>query len=178
MDIIKLEKNENIVEIIRRHPFFFWAETILLVLLGIAPLVIYKIFEVQIAPTVQSYLLAKFIYEIWLLGIWFLIFIAWTDFYFDVWIITNERIIDIDQNGLFSRNVSSLRLEHVQEVTVTTDGLLNTLLHAGNIEAETGADKKQFYLPNVNDPEHARDVIMDAQSAKLDEIKTVHVEKD
>jgi hypothetical protein len=61
------------------------------------------------------------------------IFITWIDYYFDVWIITNERIINIEQKNLFIRTTSEVTLTRVQDVTATIGGFFPTLLDFGDV---------------------------------------------
>src|SRR5690349_5744202 len=37
------------------------------------------------------------------LGVWLVTFFEYVDYELDIWIVTNERIIDIEQKGLFNR---------------------------------------------------------------------------
>src|SRR5512147_723006 len=39
------------------------------------------------------------------------------DYYLDMWIVTDHRILDMEQHGLFARTVSELRLDRIQDVT-------------------------------------------------------------
>ena len=51
-------------------------------------------------------------------------FIEFTDYYLDTWIVTTERIISIEQKGLFERTASELDLISVQDATAEVHGFL------------------------------------------------------
>jgi membrane protein YdbS with pleckstrin-like domain len=75
-----------------------------------------------------------------------------TDYYLDTWIVTNERIINIEQQGLFSRVTSELHLNEVQDVTSETHGFLETFLTYGDVYIQTAATRERFNFRNVDNP--------------------------
>ena len=90
------------------------------------------------------------------------------DFYYDVWIITNWRIIDCDQQGLFRRNISSiLNLDHIQDIQTTVVGIIKTVLDYGNIEVQTAAAKREFIFEDVAHPRQVEKMVRDAQAELL-----------
>jgi hypothetical protein len=99
-------------------------------------------------------------------------FIIWIDYYFDVWIVTNERIVNIEQKGLFSRGISELELENIQDITVEVLGIIPTFLNYGNLYVQTAAEKERFIFKHVPDPYAIKDLIMNLQ--KTYEKKEAH----
>jgi hypothetical protein len=77
------------------------------------------------------------LYAGWLVFIWMSLFGVWTNYYLDVWTVTNKRLITVDQRGLFHRDTGSFRLERLQDVNVNIRGILATFLKFGDLEAET-----------------------------------------
>ena len=96
---------------------------------------------------------------------WMLFFIIWIDYYFDVWIVTNERIVNIEQKGLFSRGVSELELENIQDITVEVKGIIPTFLNYGNLYVQTAAEKERFIFRNVPNPYAIKDLVMNLQKS-------------
>lgn len=91
----------------------------------------------------------------WLFG-----FLVWIDYYFDVWIITNERIVNIEQKGLFVRHVSELAFSRVQDVTSEVEGLIPTVLNYGDVYVQTAGETERFLFRQVPDPYRIKDLIM------------------
>ena len=116
--------------------------------------------------------LLYFIQNSFLTFIWMLFFIIWIDYYFDVWIVTNERIVNIEQRGLFSRGVSELELENIQDITVEVLGIIPTFLNYGDLYVQTAAEKERFVFHNVPNPYAIKDLIMNLQ--KTHEKKEAH----
>lgn len=76
-------------------------------------------------------------------------FANFVDYYLDVWIVTNERIINIEQKGLFSREISEKELGQMQDITSDVDGFLPTVLNYGNVYIQTAAEKERFVFKEI-----------------------------
>lgn len=79
-----------------------------------------------------------------------------TDYFLDVWIVTNERIINIEQHGLFARTVSELRLNQVQDITSETKGFLETFLTYGDVHIQTAGERSRFQFKNIDNPDEVK----------------------
>ncbi len=62
---------------------------------------------------------------------------SWVSWHFSVFIVTDQRFIQISQKGLFSRSVADLGLQQVQSVNYEVLGLQETLLGFGTIKMQT-----------------------------------------
>ncbi len=107
--------------------------------------------------------LFAFMRNLFFIFTWITFFIIWIDYYFDVWIVTDQRIVNIEQNGLFARETSELRLEKIQDVATDVRGLIPTFLNYGNIEVQTAAEQEKFIFKNIPDPYAVKDLIMKLQ---------------
>jgi uncharacterized membrane protein YdbT with pleckstrin-like domain len=97
------------------------------------------------------------------LFVWNTFFILWLDYYLDVWIVTNERIINIEQHGFFSRKVSELKLTKIQDVTSEIIGVIPSLLNYGNIYVQTAGEKERFTFHQIPDPNYVKNRIVQLQ---------------
>jgi uncharacterized membrane protein YdbT with pleckstrin-like domain len=61
-------------------------------------------------------------------------FISW---YFSIFIVTDQRFIQITQKGLFHRSVADVGLEHIQSVNYEVAGLQATMLGFGTMKVQT-----------------------------------------
>ncbi len=89
------------------------------------------------------------------------LFIAWVDYYLDVGIVTDKRIIDIDQRGLFRRNVAELDCKMVQDINADKTGILQTLFNFGDVIVQTAGETPNFSFHAVPRPELMVDRIQD-----------------
>jgi len=83
------------------------------------------------------------------------------NWYFNVLVLSNKKILDIDFVGLSYKNVSETTIEHVEDVTSTVSGLWGLLFNIGNINVQTAGEQREFEFYNVDDPSKVRDLIAD-----------------
>lgn len=88
----------------------------------------------------------------YLLFVLVLFMVGWLDFYFDVHIVTNERVVDIDQFGLFNRRIDELNLDQVEDASSHVKGILGTIFNFGVVEVQTAGTARNFFLEDVPDP--------------------------
>ena len=148
------EPNEKVVMILRRHIFNFLKILILYILLFALPIILQFFLEnftsVLNNETLRISLgLLSSVYCVFVLTF---LFRAWLDHYLDLWVVTSERIVDIEQKGLFSRNISSQRLYRVQDVTASVKGIIPTFLHYGNVQVQTAGAKQNFIFKQIPNP--------------------------
>jgi hypothetical protein len=98
--------------------------------------------------------------SMYVLGVWLFGFLEFTDYYLDVWIVTNERIINIEQKGLFTRVASELHLSAVQDVTSEVKGVLHTLLDYGHVHIQTAGERTRFIFKDIPKPEKVKEEII------------------
>jgi len=133
---IKLEANEDIYLVIRKH-WIILVETwiFLLILLWLSAGIYF------IGIFVNMTFIFAILTIIGLLMIWLqYIFVRWVNNELDIIIITNRRIIAYDQIKFLNRKMCQTTIDLVQEVNATTSWLLWNLLHYGNIMIRTASD--------------------------------------
>lgn len=62
---------------------------------------------------------------------------SWIGWHFSVFIVTDQRFIQITQKGLFHRSVADLGLAQIQSVNYEVNGLQETMLGFGTIKMQT-----------------------------------------
>jgi hypothetical protein len=121
--------DENVLFVFRKHPIVMRRGLImgmLAILLGTVPSLFYL--------TVESYLIG-IACGVGLGAI--LMLPSWITWFFSVFIITDQRLIQITQKGLFHRSVIDMRLNQIQMVNYQISGLQETLLGFGTIMMQT-----------------------------------------
>ena len=169
--MINISTGEKVVFEIRRHWYYFLSEIFFLIIVALLPLVVFiALFWLGLFVIISKlFSLFLFLSLGWWLIAWFWFFIIWTNFYLDVWVVTDKRIIDVEQFSLFSRDISEIRLDKIQDVTIEVKGFLPTMLHFGDIHVQTASAGREFIIRNVPNPYQAKDKILaltDAVSQK------------
>lgn len=81
--------------------------------------------------------------------------------YLSLQIITEMRMVDVDQSGLFGREVTEIQIENVEEVTSKATGVLATVFNFGNVTVQTSGAEIGFVFENVAHPETVKKLILD-----------------
>lgn len=166
-----LEEGENIVMVVRKHWFVMLATIIGILLMAVIPLIIYMILNSSLLPINipdfnQSFKIwMGFLYSLWLLILWVVFFVDWTDYYLDMLLITDKRVMNVNQNGFFRREVISFRYEQIQDITVETKGVLQTFFKYGLIQVQTAGEKRCIIIKHASNPEEARSEILRRQAS-------------
>ena len=94
-------------------------------------------------------------------GFFFALRAGWV-WYWNAFIVTSERIVDVDQRGFFHRTVSEAAFDKVQDVSYAIKGMLGTILRFGTIEIQTAGNATNLELQHVHDPKELHHLITDA----------------
>jgi len=161
------DADELMIFRVRRHWFVLTIEVLGVLLVALMPLVLYEVllillgsFGTDINFPIGITFMAG--YSAWLIIMWMMLFNIWTNYYLDTWMLTTKRFIATDHIRLFNRSVATFRLERMQDVTVTTKGILPTLLKFGSLEIQTAGEEGNFEIRGLADPEELKAKILDA----------------
>ncbi|MFH1235719.1 MAG: PH domain-containing protein [Parcubacteria group bacterium] len=155
---------EQVIVLIRRHWLVLVRQIFFLCIAAVIPLAAYLLLsrytEILLDRTSVGYVLIVMGASVYALCIVLFLFISWIDYYLDVWVVTKDRIIAIEQKGLFSRTVAELSLDRVQDVTSDVHGFVATMMRYGNIRIQTAGEQSQFVFEQVPHPyETARKIM-------------------
>jgi uncharacterized membrane protein YdbT with pleckstrin-like domain len=155
--------DEKILGMYRRHPITvlgLLAAFAVLILLPFGAYAYIKIVDSPVLSSPDSGLLVILGGGIFLLFALLFIYQSFLDYWLDSWIVTNFRIINIEQHGLFSRTVSELRLYRVQDVTADVTGFMHSMLDFGQVYIQTAGEQERFIFQDVPHPNKiAKDVM-------------------
>ena len=159
------KSDEKILLVAHRHWFDIFSQLLLVFAMLLLFIGSYASFPV-LFPVIEKAIyrnLFLFLENLFFIFAWMLFFLIWIDYYFDVWIVTDRRIVNIEQKGLFSREVSELELENIQDITTDVKGVIPTFLNYGDLFVQTAAEKERFRFHNVPNPYAIKDMIMNLQ---------------
>ncbi len=182
MEKIQLEPDETILTKVRKHWFILASKVFGIFIAGLMPLVLFPLIA-YIGSSFEGTLpeingaLATALTATWLLILWMVLFNIWTNYYLDLWILTNKRIIAIDQRGLFNRSISSFRLERLQDLNVEIIGIIATFLDFGSLKAQTaGTENWDFKVSGLPQPRELKALILKASDSVMANV-VVHRER-
>lgn len=162
---IQFESDEIILNQSRKHWFVFLVEVFGIIIAIFAPLILFSIatiLPIHFSAEGSALVLFLFLYIVWFFIMWNILFIIWTDYYLDILIVTNKRILDIEQKGIFNREISTLRLSKIQDVTTEVSGFIATFFNFGDVHIQTAGQQREFIVRNIYKPEKARTAVNEA----------------
>lgn len=142
------EKEEKIVLFLRRHPITNFPWILLSLALGVGPVLLNWFPFVSFLP--QNFQVAA-------VTLWYLLVTAITlegalSWFFNVYIITDERIIDVDFHNLIYREISDTKTDKIQDVTYKMGGVLGTIFNYGTLVVQTAGTNPNFEFEAVPNP--------------------------
>jgi len=150
-------EDEKIILIIKKYWFIlFWPVLKGLTLILIALILLY-------VKSVGYYIFNSgaiaFLYLTWI--VFWLSFIAYEylNWYRDRFIITDHRIINVDQKSLFKRKVSELELDKIQDVSHEIRGMFATALNFGDVILQS-AGSENIILADIAKPADMQDIVV------------------
>ncbi|MDP3986481.1 MAG: PH domain-containing protein [Candidatus Veblenbacteria bacterium] len=159
--------HEHVEFELRRHWFVFVREAALYVILLLAPAVLtLAITSFELALWEQLFngslteVIVRLALSLYYLGVWVFFWHTWVDYYLDVWVVTNERVLSLEQRGIFNRTVAELRLSRVQDVTSQVKGLWETFLHYGDVRIQTAGEQGNFVFREIKQPYEVAERLM------------------
>jgi membrane protein YdbS with pleckstrin-like domain len=159
-----LRPNEQIVLFFRRHWTVLIFRLFLFILFAIIPFIVLavllQIWTPQLQPLDFFSVAGILLLSAYYLFVWLFFLHEWIDYDLDLWIVTNQRILDIEQRGLFSRTISELAISQVEDVTSVVKGKLATFLNYGTVEIQTAGEKSRFVFEHVPFPRKITETII------------------
>lgn len=155
----KLEEGEHVILVARRHWFRPAISTVVLIFSMLIPLIFssvaYSIPSLS-ADAADIATLSIVMMLMWFFVVWHIGFIIWTNHFLNVAVITNQHIIDIEQKSLWHREISTLNLDKIQDISSRTDGFVASLLAYGDLEIQTAGSITNFIVKGVQQPDLVR----------------------
>jgi len=149
-----LQEGEELLTLARRHWLFVWPKLIAGTLVGLVPPIAlwWAMLRFDWADEGIPRWIALGVSLAWL-GYW-----AVRLYFFkyrydnDIWVVTNQRIIDSVKNHWFHLQMSTADLVDIEDMTVLRSGLLNTVFDFGDVECQTAGAVRKFALRGIPRP--------------------------
>ena len=178
LEKIQLEPGEDMLETVRRHWFVIVTQLVWIAIIMVVPFAGFAILAfVPEATTIfeahTEYQAAiTFGFACWFLFTLLIGFHIWTHYFLDVLLITDHRVVVLDQRAFFNRKISSFRLERLQDIEVTIEGIIPTFLDYGTLHAQTAsASETDFVLYELPRPRELQARIQAAMDRRMAELR-------
>jgi len=154
--------DERIYILARRHWLknLGWiTSTMFYSLIPILFAVVFNIFSSQLPQfSLKLYLVIILAYYSFVFTNAFKNFIDW---YFDTYIVTNERVLDFNLKTFSSYSVDEIPLENIESVRQDSSGVLSSFFNYGKVDIATERETGVIHFFYIANPTRVRDIISD-----------------
>lgn len=122
-------EDEEVLMVFRQHPLVMRKELViglLIMLVAVLPLLFWPLSPVAMKVAI---FLPLAVIPYW--------FYRWLGWYYSVYIVSSERIVEVKQKGLFNRKVTEFGLDKVQNINYHIKGLQAVMFKFGDITIQT-----------------------------------------
>lgn len=164
-------EDEKVIVFTRRHWVTFLGTIIITIILAIIPVIFillivfladYEFSKDVINKTIMILILyyltmATFIYS------------SWVTYYYNIFVVTEQNVIDVYQHGFFARDITEISLLRIQDVSGKIRGFLPTLFGYGNVLAESAGEHSRTYVIfGIPNPVGVADKILELHNSYIE----------
>ena len=162
------EVKEEIILLLRRH----WVTNLPWTLTGL--------FMFFIPLAISSFQVLSFMppeFRLMTVIIWYMIILAYVlesflTWYFNVYFITDERLVDVDFYSLIYKRVSETKIDRIQDVSYSQGGIIQAMFNFGTVHIQTAGKMPEFAFEDVPKPARITKVlnqlVMQEEQEKLE----------
>ncbi len=149
------EEGERIVLMLRQHPVVNVGWMVVFSLMLLMPTLVEFVPGFEILPMR---------FQAMTIVLWYLLTLAYAlenflSWYFNVYIVTDERVVDIDFYSLIYSHVSVTKTANIQDVNFRRMGVFSAMFDYGNVYIQTAGESREFDFANVPHPSRVVEII-------------------
>lgn len=148
--------NESIILVLRAHPItqipWIFNSIVFFMVLVILNFIFPTFFDAS-----QIIFINIFVSFLILTYVWFS-FINW---FFNVGIISSQRVVDIDFANIIYKEVTEARLDKIEDITSKTGGFIQSFFNFGNLFIQTAGTESNVEFLNIPNPSDVVRIIDD-----------------
>lgn len=148
------EKKEKVILVVRAHPLtqISWIvnSAIMLILLFFVNFILPDFFAGSQIVFINIFIIVMVISYMWFN------FLNW---FFNVGIITDKRVVDVDFYSVIYREMTSAYLTKIEDMTVKSGGFFDTLFNYGNLFVQTAGTEPNIEFIEIPKPDEVKQII-------------------
>lgn len=155
------DKDERVFILVRRHWITNIDWAIANVLFGLIPFFVFPFLSffdlgLEVSAGLQ-FLFVIFFYSL----VFTNVFREFIDWYYDIYIVTNDKILSYEFTPFTSYTVKEAMLTNIEQVQESSAGLIAGIFNYGNVSLSTASEDGNFRFNKIPNPTLLRDVIAD-----------------
>lgn len=149
------QDDETVILFLRQHIIVNVPWIIISALLLVVPMVLFPMILSNLKLPFMipgGYILVGVLsWYLFILGFALTNFLRW---FFNIYIVTSERIVDIDFIHILYKEFSEARLVNIQDITYNTGGIFESFFNYGNVLIQTAGTQPNFEFLSVPRPDN------------------------
>ena len=154
------EEKETVVLFLRQHTIVNIPWVVLAVIMVLAPTIlfplVYSFVHLSVALPV-GYIVVGTVW--WYLATFGFILAKFLGWFINIYIVTDERVVDIDFYYLLNKHFSQAELGKIQDISYMSKGIFSTIFNYGNVVIQTAGETPNFEFDKVPNPERVVEAI-------------------
>lgn len=148
-----LQSGESVLLFCRRHFMFLYPKLALLFLVTLGPpaalvIIVSKTAGLDGIAGKVTWALAAIWLVYWVIRTYF----TWYRYNHDLWVVTNQRIVDYQKPNWIKQKMASADLVYVEDIAIDKDGILATAFNFGDVRCQTAGEQANFVLSGIPEP--------------------------
>lgn len=143
------DDKEEVVMFLRQHPIVNVKWILVVILMLVLPSV-FIFFPPYAGLPVNFQFVITIGWYMFVFGYALAKFMGW---FFNIYILTDERIVDVDFKNIFFRHIATAKIEEIQDVSIQSSGSFETFFGYGSVYVQTAAEVAQFEFMSVPNPD-------------------------
>jgi uncharacterized membrane protein YdbT with pleckstrin-like domain len=161
------EEQEEVVLFLRQHfivniPWMFLA-----IILAIAPTILFPLLLHVLPLTIDvpgGYIFVGTVF--WYVATFGYMLSKFLGWFINIYIVTNERVVDIDFYYLLSKHFSQAELNKIQDISYSSGGIFAAIFNYGDVTIETAGESPNLVFEMVPHPEQVVEAIRNLREGK------------
>ncbi len=139
-------QGEEVKEVVKNHPFVLMIpglETVLAITIGAAVMIFFSQYQISGVILMVGLIVGIAIFSR-----------AYFNFSQSVLLITNQRVINVHQDGFLKRKITETELSNIQDISSSTSGLFRMMLKYGDLIIRTAGATAgtEIMVQNIPNP--------------------------
>jgi len=168
----ELQNNEVIRLVARKHIAYFVWQVTKHALAGLIPAAaLLAIFALTAGLDGTLGLVVWAIAAAWLVFWAIKIYFDWYSYRNDIWVVTNQRVIDSYKRNWFAHRMASTDLVSVEDMSIDKSGVIPTAFNFGHLQLQTAGQRENFILSGIPKPSNVLALIDSERDAARRELR-------
>ena len=146
---------EQVILFLRQHPIVNLRWMLIAALMLVLPSVFIFFPPYALLPANYQFVVSMGWY-MFVFGYTLAKFMGW---FFNIYILTDERVVDVDFANIFFRKISTAKIDEIQDVNIQSSCALETFFGYGSVFIQTAAEVSQFEFLAVPNPDKVGKII-------------------